>query len=190
MNFLNIEVIKSWCEKSIYTPRFDILSSEDLDLIDDLFKKDCSCYFSIIDNHFDFGSIKYFPGLLATLFYRISRKLFLNNKEEFAKDFSAVGFFLSGCELYYSAHIGNYFKINHAVGTIVGARVQIGDNVILHQGITLGDKNGGRPILKDNIIVNANTTIVGDIVIENNCIIGANVFLDKSLNQNSKYGKR
>ncbi|NUM49587.1 MAG: serine acetyltransferase [Flavobacteriales bacterium] len=137
---------------------------------------------------FDFSKIKYFKGLLATFFYRISRELYLNHKENEALEYSSLGAFLTSIELYYSSEIGEAFKINHGTGTVVGARSKIGNHVLLHQNVTLGEKNG-RPTLKDNVIVYPGAVIVGEITVGENSIIGANTFLDKSLPPHSIFTK-
>ena len=77
-------------------------------------------------------------------------------------------------ELYYSADIGRGLKINHGAGLVVGARCIIGDNCLLHQNVTLGDKNGGRPCLGADSVVYAGASILGDVHIGKNAVIGAN----------------
>src|SRR5690242_6756085 len=77
-------------------------------------------------------------------------------------------------EIYYSAEIGKGLKVNHGLGTVIGARTKIGENVLLHHGVTFGDKNGKRPCVKDNVTIYAGAKILGDITIGNNAIIGAN----------------
>lgn len=87
---------------------------------------------------------------------------------------SNIGRINSLSEIYYSARIGQGLKINHGIGTVIGARCVVGNDCIIHQNVTLGDKHSGRPVLGDNCIVYAGALIIGDIKIGNNCIIGAN----------------
>lgn len=87
---------------------------------------------------------------------------------------SNIGRINSLSEIYYSANIGQGLKINHGIGTVIGARCVIGNDCIIHQNVTFGDKHSGRPILGDNCIVYAGAMIIGNITIGNNCIIGAN----------------
>ena len=126
--------------------------------------------------------------LVGILLYRIARNYFLSGKEDVAATYSSLGTFLSGFEIYYSAQIGKGLKINHGLGTVIGARVIIGDNALLHQGITFGDRNGGRPKLFDNVKVYAGSTILGDITIGNNSVIGANSLCIVSVPDNEIYG--
>lgn len=171
--------------KTIFEPDINVLSDDIIDNVLDLIQLDYKCYYG--ENEFSIQKIKYFPGLLATFFYRISRALFLKGDNVNAQEYSSVGFSLSATELYYSAHIGKSFKINHSVSTIVGARVFVGDNVILHHNVTLGDKKGGRPRIGNNVVIYPGTVIVGSIEIEDNVIIGANSFVDKRIKKGIIY---
>ena len=126
--------------------------------------------------------------LIGILLYRIARSYFLLGKEDVALVYSLLGTFLSGFEIYYSAQIGKGLKINHGLGTIIGARVIIGDNALLHQGITFGDRNGGRPNILDNVKVYAGSTILGDITVGNNSVIGANSLCIVSVPDNQIFG--
>lgn len=98
---------------------------------------------------------------------------------------SNIGRINSLSEIYYSASIGQGLKINHGIGTVIGARCVIGNDCIIHQNVTFGDKHSGRPILGDNCIVYAGAIIIGDIQIGNNCIIGANSVVMDSFPDNS-----
>lgn len=88
-------------------------------------------------------------------------------------------------EIFYSSTIGKAFKINHGVGTVIGARCKIGDNCTIHQNCTLGDHNGGRPTLGNNVIIYAGAMILGDIHIGDNSIVGANSVVLDSFPENS-----
>lgn len=110
--------------------------------------------------------------LQGILLYRIARYYFLAGNES-ADEYAALGRFLSGFELYYSASIGEGLKINHGLGTVVGARSVIGKNAMLHHQVTLGEKNG-RPTLGDRVTVYPGAVIIGNIHIGNDCIVAAN----------------
>lgn len=112
--------------------------------------------------------------MIGILCYRIARWCYENGKDEQANHYSNLGRIISGFEIYYSAEIGRGMKINHGLGTVIGARCKIGENVLLHQEVTLGDRKGGRPVLLDNVTVYAGAKILGNITLENNSIIGAN----------------
>jgi len=183
----NLKELKLFITDISINSLFD-LNANELDFIDfekfnNLIQTDYKRYFN---DNLQLNKLKYHRGLLATFFYRISRNLYLNNNEKAALEYSSLGSYLTSIELFYSAEIGEAFKINHGVGTVVGARVFIGDNVLLHQNVTLGEKNG-RPKIKNNVTIFPGAVIVGDITIEENCTIGANSFLDKSLKSNTTF---
>lgn len=177
-----IEEIELFRRNSIFKPAIDVLDMDEWKHLIDCFQLDYQRYYS---NVFDATKIKYFPGLVSTFFYRISRYLFLKGLENEAQEFSSCGYDNSGMEIYFSANIGSALKINHGIGTIIGARVTLGDNVLLHHNVTFGDKNGYRPIIGNCVTVYPGAVIVGDIKIGDNCIIGANTFVDKSYPANS-----
>lgn len=169
--------ISNLSENTIFSPDINVLKNIDLEKTDYLIRTDYGRYYN---SKFDFQKLKYFKGLLATFLYRIARELYLNEKEKDALEYSSLASYLSSIELYYSAKIGEAFKINHGIGTVVGAKTKIGNNVLLHQNVTLGDKKG-RPELCDNVIVYPGAVIVGPIKVGEGAIIGANLFLDKDL---------
>ena len=112
--------------------------------------------------------------LVGILLYRLARAYFLNGNETIANHLSNLGRLISGFEIYYSASIGKGLKINHGMGTVIGARSIIGDYAIIHQGVTLGDRNGERPILLNNVTVYAGAKILGGVVCGNYSVIAAN----------------
>ena len=122
------------------------------------------------------------------LLYRISRALYISDLESGGgvKDaYSLLARHIGQIELFYSADIGKGFKINHGVGTVIGARCKIGENCMIHQNCTIGDRKGGRPTIGNNVIIYAGAMILGDISIGDNCIIGANSVVTKSCPPNS-----
>ena len=76
-------------------------------------------------------------------------------------------------EIYYSSEIGEGFRINHGVGTVIGARAHIGDNFTIHQNCTIGDKNGGRPTIGNNVTMWGQVGISSDITIGDGAVIQA-----------------
>ena len=104
----------------------------------------------------------------------ISRAYFLKNEEIPALHLSNLGRIISGFEIFYTAEIGVGIKINHGLGTVIGARCKIGKNALIHQNVTLGDKNEQRPVLLDNVTIYAGAKVLGGIICGNNSIIAAN----------------
>jgi serine O-acetyltransferase len=160
--------------------KFYIIEDVDIDFEDYATYKEALAIFQ-----FDYN--RYFPSeniskdklfsrieLIGILLYRISRHYYLNEKEEVALHYSNLGRIISGFEIFYSAEIGKGLKIYHGLGTVIGARCKIGENVLVHQNVTFGDRNGGRPVLLDNVTVYAGAKILGKIICGNNSVIAAN----------------
>lgn len=112
--------------------------------------------------------------LIGILLYRIAREHFLLDNEKISSHFSNLGRIISGFEIFYSAEVGKGIKINHGLGTVIGARCIIGQNSLIHQNVTLGDKNGKRPLLLNNVTVYAGAKILGGVILGNNSIVAAN----------------
>ena len=167
------KIIKSWFLKTIiYNDEIDFESIKIYKKALVYFKTDYLCYYENSENIL-LSNILLRAELQGILLYRLAHQYYLINNPN-CDYYSLLGRYLSGFEIYYSAKIGKFLKINHGIGTVVGARVVIGDNCLLHQCVTLGDKNGKRPVLKNNIIIYAGATVLGGITIYNNSIIGAN----------------
>lgn len=114
------------------------------------------------------------PQLHPVLTYRLARLYFLCREENAASVCSLLGRIHGLTEIYYSAQIGRRLKINHGIGSVIGARCIVGDNCLLHHGVTLGDKDGGRPVIGNNVIIYAGAAVLGNITIGDNTVIGAN----------------
>ena len=166
-------IINSWFEKTIiYNKDIDFDSTEIYSMALEYFKTDYSLYYPQ-SREILLSNVLLRAELQGILLYRISHQYYL--KENLNCDYySLLGRYLSGFEIYYSANIGKYFKIYHGLGSVIGARVVRGEYCIIHQGVTFGDKNGMRPIIKDNVIIYAGAKILGGITVNNNAIIGAN----------------
>ncbi len=129
------------------------------------------------------------PPLIGILCYRISHNInLLYGSTREADAFSLLGREIGQIEIYYSATIGEAFKINHGIGTVIGARCRIGDNCTIHQNCTIGDRNGGRPTIGNNVTIYAGAMILGDITIGDDCIIGANSVVTQSYPAGSVIG--
>lgn len=172
LNSFNNEVL-SWFGKSIIPAPSAELDKSDFGTVIDIFSTDYKRYFQtdeiLIEN------ILRRLELCGILMYRVANRLFLQHgDEQNAERYSNLGRFISGFEIYYSAIIGEGLKINHGLGSVIGARCRIGSNALLHQGITLGDRKGQRPVLGDSVTVYAGAKILGGIQIGDHSIIGAN----------------
>ena len=118
-----------------------------------------------------------YPGLHAIWLQKISHFFYRHNWTIFSRLISESGRFLTGIEIHPGAIIGRRFFIDHGTGIVIGETAEIGDDVLLYQGVTLGgtgkDKGKRHPTLKNNIVVGAGAKILGNITIGNNVKIGA-----------------
>lgn len=126
------------------------------------------------DQAIDIHKLVITPQLHPVLTYRIARLFYLAGEECQASILSLIERMHGLAEIYYSAQIGSGLKINHGTGCVIGARCILGNNCLLHQGVTLGDKNGGRPTIGNNVVLYAGASVLGAIKIGDNSIIGAN----------------
>lgn len=135
-----------------------------------------------------------YPGFFAIAVYRFSHELYQKGFPLVPRLMTEYAHRLTGTEINAGAQIGDSFFIDHATGTIIGETVIIKNNVKIYQGVTLGakyvtrDLKGSKrhPTVEDNVIIYANATILGgDTVIGKNSIIGGNVWLTKSVPENS-----
>ena len=126
-------------------------------------------------------------GLHAVICYRFCHWLWNKNWPLLARTISQIVRFLTGIEIHPAARIGKGFFIDHGMGVVIGETSEIGDNVTLYHGVTLGgttvfDTKGKivqkrHPTLKNNVIVGAGAKILGPITVGNNVKIGANAVI-------------
>ena len=123
-------------------------------------------------------------GLHAIIFYRFCHWLWQKKWHVSARFLSQIVRFFTGIEIHPAAKIGSGFFIDHGMGVVIGETAEIGRNVTLYHGVTLGgttvfDKAGKQvskrhPTLKDNVVVGAGAQILGPITVGKNVKIGAN----------------
>jgi len=139
--------------------------------------------------------IRTYPGFYAIAIYRIAHKLCNLNTNYIPRMLTEFAHAKTGIDIHPSATIGERFCIDHGTGVVIGETVEIGSNVKLYQGVTLGalsvSKEMARtkrhPTIGDNVLIYANTTILGgDTVIGSGSIIGGNVWITKSVAPDSR----
>lgn len=113
----------------------------------------------------------------AILTYRLAHVLWNVGVPIFPRFLCQTVKIFTGVEIHPGAKIGKSFFIDHGIGVVIGETSEIGDSVAIFQGVTLGGKghsHGKRhPTLKDDVIVYANATLLGPIVVGDGAIIGA-----------------
>ena len=118
-----------------------------------------------------------YPSFKAILRYRVAHKLYLKKHYFLARWVSQRAVRKTGIEIHPGATIGRGLFIDHGSGVIIGETAELGDNVTLYQGVTLGGtgKEQGKrhPTLKDNVMVSAGAKVLGSFTIGENSKIGA-----------------
>ena len=129
-----------------------------------------------------------YPSFKAILRYRLAHKLYLKKHYFLARWISQRAVRKTGIEIHPGATIGKGLFIDHGSGVIIGETAELGDNVTLYQGVTLGGtgKEQGKrhPTLKDNVMVSAGAKVLGSFTIGENSKIGAGSVVLKEVQPN------
>lgn len=119
-----------------------------------------------------------YPTIHALIAYRISHYLYINKLFFLARVISQISRFFTGIEIHPGAKIGRGLVIDHGMGVVIGETAEIGDNVLLYHGVTLGgtgkDKGKRHPTVGNNVVIGAGAKVLGPIYIGSNSKIGAN----------------
>jgi len=133
-----------------------------------------------------------YPSIHAMVFYYISRFLWLKNIKSLSRLIMQFARFLTGIEIHPGAKIGDGFFMDHAMGVVIGETAEIGDNVTIYHGVTLGgimpafksDEQRGikrHPTIGEGVIIGSGAQILGPITIGSNARVGANSVVLKSI---------
>ncbi|MBE0429644.1 MAG: serine O-acetyltransferase [Thermoleophilia bacterium] len=118
-----------------------------------------------------------YSGLHAIMIHRLTHFFFNQGVPVAPRIVSQMNRFLTGIEIHPAAEIGEGFFIDHGSGVVIGETTEIGDNVTLYQGVTLGGtgkEHGKRhPTLEDGVTVGAGAKVLGSITVGENAKIGA-----------------
>ncbi|MVQ41708.1 serine O-acetyltransferase [Microbacterium sp. MAH-37] len=124
-----------------------------------------------------------YPGLHAIWAHRVNHALWRRGLRFPARLGSQLTRWLTGVEIHPAAVIGRRFFIDHGMGVVIGETAEIGDDVMLYHGVTLGgrtrDAGKRHPTLEDGVLVGAGAKILGPIVIGAGTAIGANAVVTK-----------
>ncbi len=130
-----------------------------------------------------------YSGLHAIWIHRLSHRLWRNGLRFFARWLSQAGRWLTGVEIHPGAVIGPGFFIDHGMGVVIGETAEIGRDVTLYHGVTLGgtslEKGKRHPTLGDRVVVGAGAKVLGAICIGDDSRIGANAVVVKPVPANS-----
>jgi len=130
-----------------------------------------------------------YPGFHALQFHRIAHRFFQKDLKLIARLISHISRFLTGIEIHPGAKIGKSFFIDHGMGIVVGETTEIGDNVTLYQGVTLGgtgkEKGKRHPTIGNNVVIGVGATILGAITIGDNAVVGGGAVVVRPVPLNS-----
>ncbi len=126
-----------------------------------------------------------YAGFHAIVFHRVSHRLWILGIPVLPRLLSQLGRFLTGIEIHPAASIGPGFFIDHGTGVVIGETTEIGESVILFQGVTLGgtgkERGKRHPTLGNHVVVGAGAKVLGPIVIGDHVKIGANSVVLRSV---------
>jgi serine O-acetyltransferase len=130
-----------------------------------------------------------YSGLHAIWAHRIAHAFFKRKFFFIARVISQVSRFFTGVEIHPGAKIGRRFFIDHGMGVVIGETCDIGDNVTLFQGVTLGgtgkEKGKRHPTIQDNALIATGAKVLGSIVVGENSKVGAGSVVLKDVPPNS-----
>lgn len=137
-----------------------------------------------------FEIILTYSGLHALWFYRVARFVLLKlHLPGLARFISQTGKFFTGIEIHPGAKIGRRFFIDHGMGVVIGETAEVGDNVTIYQGVTLGgtgkEKGKRHPTVGHDVVIGAGAKVLGNIHIGNRVKIGANAVVLRSVPDDS-----
>lgn len=126
-----------------------------------------------------------YPGLHAIWLHRVAHRLWRARLRLLARWLSHLARFLTGIEIHPAARIGPRFFIDHGMGVVIGETAEIGADVTLYHGVTLGgvslEPGKRHPTLEDGVVVGAGAKVLGAITVGKNSRIGANAVVVKDV---------
>jgi serine O-acetyltransferase len=118
-----------------------------------------------------------YPGLHAIWFHRIAHWLWAHDLKLLGRLISEISRFITGIEIHPGATIGRRLFIDHGMGVVIGETAQIGDDVLMYQGVTLGGtslkKEKRHPTIEDEVMISAGAAVIGPVRIGHGSKIGA-----------------
>lgn len=141
-----------------------------------------------------------YPGQFAIMVNRIAHELYLLGVPIIPRIMTEYAHTKTGIDIHPGATLGEYFFIDHGTGIVIGETAEIGNNVKIYQGVTLGalstregQKLHGKkrhPTIEDNVTIYAGASILGgDTVIGHDSVVGANAFITSSVPSSTKVRK-
>ncbi|MCO3663255.1 serine O-acetyltransferase [Pseudomonas aeruginosa] len=126
-----------------------------------------------------------YPGLHAVWLHRLAHGLWTSGWKWLARLVSNFGRWMTGIEIHPGARIGRRFFIDHGMGIVIGETAEIGDDVTLYQGVTLGgttwNKGKRHPTLGNNVVVGAGANVLGPFTVGEGAKVGSNAVVTKEV---------
>lgn len=121
---------------------------------------------------------------LAVFLFRLGREIHENNLDELKFEIHWLLKELCSCEIYFNNEIDTGFYIIHGEGTVIGSRNKIGKGFKIHQGCTIGHRKNGEGngnFIGNNVTMYCNSSIIGQLNIGKNVILGAHVMITENV---------
>ncbi|MDR0271358.1 serine O-acetyltransferase [Paenibacillus sp.] len=130
-----------------------------------------------------------YSGLHAIWAHRIAHKLYKHRWFTLARIISQCSRFMTGIEIHPGAKIGKRFFIDHGMGVVIGETCEIGDDVVIYQGVTLGgtgkEKGKRHPTIGNNVVIASGAKVLGSFKVGDQSNIGANSVVLREVPPNS-----
>jgi len=129
-----------------------------------------------------------YPSFWAILNHKLAHKLYKSKRYFLARFVSQISRSLTGIEIHPGATIGKGLFIDHGMAVVIGETCEIGDNVLIYQGVTLGgtgkDTGKRHPTIGNNVMIGSGARILGPITVGNNVKIGSGSVVLKNVPDN------
>ena len=118
-----------------------------------------------------------YSGFHAVRMHRLAHFFYVHRYKLLARIISQLSRFFTGIEIHPGAKLGEGVFIDHGAGVVIGETAEIGNNVVIYQGVTLGgtgkDKGKRHPTIEDNVMISAGATVLGPFTVGKGAKIGA-----------------
>ena len=130
-----------------------------------------------------------YPGFHAIIWHRLAHRLYNARVPLLPRVISQFSRFFTGIEIHPGARIGRRFFIDHGMGVVIGETSEVGDDVLIYQGVTLGgtgnEKGKRHPTIGNHVVIGTGAKVLGSITIGNNVKIGAGSVVVRPVPPNS-----
>ncbi|MFC4098309.1 serine O-acetyltransferase [Paenibacillus xanthanilyticus] len=130
-----------------------------------------------------------YSGLHAIWAHRVAHKLYKRKWYTLSRIVSQVSRFFTGIEIHPGARIGSRLFIDHGMGVVIGETCEIGDNVVIYQGVTLGgtgkERGKRHPTIGNNVVIGSGSKVLGSFTVGDNVNIGSNAVVLRPVPSNS-----